>query len=330
MYYPLVTALVNFYSLPYCSSYYALFSHASPRFLISFPLSSLLITFSYPHPGHFHLIDAEHTKALQQGIEETTATAEAEKARALKLEASKWKQALKEAEKRVALEVNQAKEQGREEREAELLIEFQGAKESQQLSIDQFVVRELEASQVTQQHLDKINALESALASQRQANIQQQLALEQQLRAELERDKDQAVLTAEANTRAALALEWTDRMCREIAVALDQAAVMHQNELTKRDELQRAGMILFLFTYRTLSSSVPYPYPSHHILLSNPTSYPRPLFLRTRTLSRSLSRTSFTLPLSCRILDVEQVRELLQAEISATLAERSQAIGTHH
>ena len=64
--------------------------------------------------------EEERQAVLTAQLEEHTIAAEAEKARALKLEASKWKQALKEAEKRVELEVKQAKEQGREEREAEL------------------------------------------------------------------------------------------------------------------------------------------------------------------------------------------------------------------
>ena len=64
--------------------------------------------------------EEERQTAVRAQFEEHAVAMEAEKARALKLEASKWKQAMKEAEKRVALEVAQAKEQGREEREAEL------------------------------------------------------------------------------------------------------------------------------------------------------------------------------------------------------------------
>ena len=245
----------------------------------------------------------------------------------MKLEASKWKQALKEAEKRVALELNQAKEQGREEREAEMLIEFHGAKESQQLTIDQFSQKELEATQLHQQHLDKIGELELALSSQRQESIQQQLSLEQRLRGEMGRERDQAILTAEADLRAVLSIEWTERMCREIEAALDQAAMLHQNELTKRDEMQRTGMVLpplpmvLLSTLHHLilillvpsPSRPPPPPPSSHRLSYIATSH-------TPSHTHTLSYTS----------DVEQVRELLQAEISATLAERSQAIGTHH
>ena len=186
-----------------------------------------------------------------------TATAEAEKARALKLEASKWKQALKEAEKRVALELNQAREQGRDEREAELMIEFQGVKESQLLVFDQSVQKEHEANLLLQQHLEKISELEATLSVQRQEHMQQQSSLEQQVRGEMGREKDQAVITAEANLRATLSLEWTERMCREIAVALDQAAAMHQNELTKRDEMQRAGMILYSLSFSSLCSLFP-------------------------------------------------------------------------
>ena len=213
----------------------------------------------------------------------------------MKLEASKWKQALKEAEKRVALELNQAKEQGREEREAEMLIEFHGAKESQQLTIDQFSQKELEATQLHQQHLDKIGELELALSSQRQESIQQQLSLEQRLRGEMGRERDQAILTAEADLRAVLSIEWTERMCREIEAALDQAAMLHQNELTKRDEMQRTGMVLPPLPMVLLSTL-------HHLILILlvPSSFlppPPPLFTPPIIYSHFSHTLSYTHPL---------------------------------
>ena len=71
----------------------------------------------------------EFQQRLANDREERQSATETEKLKALKLEASKWKQAMKEAEKRVELEVKQAKEQGREEREAELMPEFSETKQ---------------------------------------------------------------------------------------------------------------------------------------------------------------------------------------------------------
>ena len=69
-----------------------------------------------------------------EAAKEAAKAAEAEKQRALKLEASKWKQALKEAEKRVALEVQQGHMDGRLEREAELRNEMAFAAEQHRLA----------------------------------------------------------------------------------------------------------------------------------------------------------------------------------------------------
>jgi hypothetical protein len=63
-------------------------------------------------------------KVLTEHLHEQAVAMEAERSRGLKLEASKWKQALKEAEKRLALEVNHARMDAREEREREVQIEM--------------------------------------------------------------------------------------------------------------------------------------------------------------------------------------------------------------
>ena len=75
------------------------------------------------------LKEQEFEERLVADRDQRQSATETEKLKALKLEASKWKQAMKEAEKRVALELNQAKEQGREEREAELMLELNEAKQ---------------------------------------------------------------------------------------------------------------------------------------------------------------------------------------------------------
>ena len=74
------------------------------------------------------LKEQEFEQRLLNDRDERQFATETEKLKALKLEASKWKQAMKEAEKRMALEINQAREQGRDEREAELMIELSETK----------------------------------------------------------------------------------------------------------------------------------------------------------------------------------------------------------
>jgi Fe2+ transport system protein B len=54
---------------------------------------------------------------IEKKLAEHAISLEAERARGLKLEASKWRQALKDVEKRQALEVAQARVEGRDERE---------------------------------------------------------------------------------------------------------------------------------------------------------------------------------------------------------------------
>jgi hypothetical protein len=73
--------------------------------------------------------DEECKEELEKKMLEHSLAMEAERARGLKLEASKWKQALKDTEKRQALEAAQARVEGREEREQELRIEIAAMEE---------------------------------------------------------------------------------------------------------------------------------------------------------------------------------------------------------
>ena len=97
----------------------------------------------------------------------------------MKLEASKWKQALKEAEKRVALEVAQGRLDGRYEREQELRFELTDLAERNQQAL--LVVEEkhkkarFDAQAVTQQQLLELK--EAMLVEQQRAVVEAEKAL---------------------------------------------------------------------------------------------------------------------------------------------------------
>ena len=123
--------------------------------------------------------DEECQKTLHEKMNEHVVAVEAEKARALKLEASKWKQALKEAEKRVALEVAQGRLDGRYEREQELRFELVDLAERNQQAL--LVVQEkhkkaaFDAEAVAQQQLAELK--EAMLVQQQQAVAEAERAL---------------------------------------------------------------------------------------------------------------------------------------------------------
>ena len=123
--------------------------------------------------------DEECQKTLIEKMNEHVVAVEAEKARALKLEASKWKQALKEAEKRVALEVAQGRLDGRYEREQELRFELVDLAERNQQAL--LVVEEkhkkaiFDAQAVTQQQLSELK--EAMLVEQQRAVVEAEKAL---------------------------------------------------------------------------------------------------------------------------------------------------------
>ena len=159
--------------------------------------------------------DQELDKKLSLKMDEMTATVEAEKARALKLEASKWKQALKEAEKRAALEVTQAKSQGREEREAELRQELAMLEESK--------VVEHEAAEL------RHRAAMDALLTEHELKFLQ-------WKTTMDTDRQEALQRIENVTRDMVSEDWAHRLQLAVDEAVEKADAVSKAKVSKQQE----------------------------------------------------------------------------------------------
>ena len=88
---------------------------------------------------------------------------EQDRARGLKLEASKWKQAMKEAEKRLTLEVKAGYDRGRDEREAEMTQEAALKEQQHQMTLQLAHDEAKEARRVLEEkHAEHFKALDLA------------------------------------------------------------------------------------------------------------------------------------------------------------------------
>ena len=194
--------------------------------------------------GQMSRKDEEHANILNEKLEQQASILETEKARALKLEASKWKQALKEAEKRLELEKKQAnergREEGREEKEAEIRLEMATYDEKKQQETQAALTEKLKAAmdEMQRDHAEKMAIQEAKLrAQQEEAAIAAEKVVDMQVA--FERAKTDALIEAESTLRGRLALEWTERLQQEVATALEQAAAAHRQEIAKHEELNR-------------------------------------------------------------------------------------------
>ena len=79
------------------------------------------------------LRDEENKSLLETKMEEYAKSVEAERVRAVKLESSKWRQALKDAEHRFELEISKAKAEGRSEQKAEMKEDMTALEHSRQM-----------------------------------------------------------------------------------------------------------------------------------------------------------------------------------------------------
>ena len=70
------------------------------------------------------VMDLERVASINYALSQQAASSNAEHARGLKLEAAKWKQAMREMEKRMALEVSQAVVEAREEKQGEMQVQL--------------------------------------------------------------------------------------------------------------------------------------------------------------------------------------------------------------
>ena len=159
--------------------------------------------------------DVEYQQSIASKLSELAETLEAEKARALKLEASKWKQALKEAEKRAALEVTQAKSQGREEREAELRQELAMLEESK--------VVEHEAAEL------RHRAAMDALLTEHELKFLQ-------WKTTMDTDRQEALQRIENVTRDMVSEDWAHRLQLAVDEAVEKADAVSKAKVSKQQE----------------------------------------------------------------------------------------------
>jgi hypothetical protein len=165
------------------------------------------------------LKERENEEEVLIKLREQAVTMEAERTRGLKLEASKWKQALKEAEKRLALEVNQARIDAREERERELEGELNAAESKEKVAVQVAV-------QLANDHFSQA----AEVAGKEHSNYIIQLQKENKI------EREEAVLRAESVLKEELSEEWMVRLKQEVDRAWESSTVAGKNKLSRNQE----------------------------------------------------------------------------------------------
>ena len=184
------------------------------------------------------LKDLEREEAIAFALKKQAAAMEAERTRGLKLEASKWKQALKEAEKRLTLEVNQAKVDAREERDREVQAELLDAKEKAKNELKALTEANRKATEsLMRDNAEKVTGLERRLALEGTVTAQKLVNLQTLWRTESEN----AIIKAESVLREQLSKDWTVRLQNEVVAALEQSALVNKLELVKHEEIWKAN-----------------------------------------------------------------------------------------
>jgi hypothetical protein len=157
--------------------------------------------------------DKESDERIEGMMNEQAVMMEADRARSLKLESSKWKQAMKEAEKRLALEVKQAKLEAREERDQELQLEMveirsewdEKTKKSLQVAENE---SKLLIERLVREHAERISQLESQLIGEGEAMAKENHDLQVKNTVE----KEEAILQAQTVLRISLKEEFDSRL----------------------------------------------------------------------------------------------------------------------
>jgi len=178
-------------------------------------IRDLRATWEEEMAGKLRAAEDEHAKTLADKVEHHVHALEQDRARAVKLEASKWKQALKEAEKRLALEVKQAHERGRDERDAEAQAEIAALEAQHRQTIAAMdgqtdaAVRAAEA-----RFREEFKTLDAANVALRKAAAEQ----------------------AEKDTTERLNAEWAKKLVTEMESAVEKAEAVNKVKLAKQQE----------------------------------------------------------------------------------------------
>ena len=213
-------------------------SHQLQRDLADIKTKELQVVMAGEAARDIQLRDQEREENMAAMLKKQAIALEVERARGLKLEASKWKQALKVAEKRLLLEVNQAKVDAREERDAELQAEIAECEERGRSAL-RAVEEEhrLAVSKIARDNSERTAAIERRLATQDTVIAQKLMSQEVFLRAESE----DMLQRADTALREELSLEWTVRLKNEVVAALEQSATANQLELAKYEQICQAN-----------------------------------------------------------------------------------------
>lgn len=157
--------------------------------------------------------------ALTAKMETHAISMEAERIRGIKLEASKWKQALKDAEKRFEVDVTRAKAEGRAEKEKEAQDEKDHLEVKHKLALSKSLEERKKLIE------DKERASAEALG---------------QLKIQMENAMAEEVNKTKKNTKDELEIEWNTKVKREIENALYDSSSAWEAKLQKeKDRLEK-------------------------------------------------------------------------------------------
>ena len=159
--------------------------------------------------------DAAHEELVTEKMEAYAKSVEAERQRAVKLEGSKWRQALKDAEHRFDLEISKAKAEGRAEAKKE-------SRDNEAVSVRN---HELDILRLTEEHSKKISSLVQEHATE--------LAREMQAQESLRLD---AIKKVEETTKAALDQSYAERLAQAVDDTWKDANGLWGKKLAKQEE----------------------------------------------------------------------------------------------
>jgi len=163
--------------------------------------------------------DSDMKEALTAKMEAHAISMEAERIRGIKLEASKWKQAMKDAEKRFEVETTRAKAEGRAEKEKEAQDEKDHIEVKHKLALS----KSLEERKKLLEDKEHSNA--EAMS---------------RFKIEMENIMAEEVKKAQKNTKEELDIEWTAKLKREIENALYDSSTAWETKLQKeKDRLEK-------------------------------------------------------------------------------------------
>ncbi len=158
--------------------------------------------------------DEENKALLETKMEEYAKSVEAERVRAVKLESSKWRQALKDAEHRFELEISKAKAEGRSEQKSEMKEDMTALEHSRQMSLQR----------MQSQMEDKLKALQHDHDEAMEKELHKQEML-----------REEAVRNEAKHAKERLDEEFAEELKKRIEEAWKDSGEMWQKKLTKEE-----------------------------------------------------------------------------------------------